>query len=130
MTEQATTTTYVAYQIPGVLYSEETVEKVDVRNPQQAAKSAPNNAFAFFYYDVVKTVVDVEGKRIGTASSRLNISKTYYIDAELLTDDQVAALAGDNDILLGNIRGGGIVRCRGGNFRPFEADKHELVTTS
>lgn len=133
MTTEATTTTYVAYQHPGSFFSEESVKPVDARNPQQQANDAPDTAFAFFYFDIVTTVVNVEGERIETSSGRRNITKTYYIDAELLTSDQVAALPGDHSILLSNMRGNGwdpIVRCRTGNFQPFEEDKHELLTTS
>lgn len=129
---QATTTTYVAFQHPGAFFSEESVTKVTTRNPERDAVKASDSVFAFFYFDIVTTVVDVAGERIETASGRRNISKTYYIDAELLTSVQVAALPGDNHILLSNMRGNGwdpIVRCRTGNFQPFEADKHELVTT-
>jgi len=132
MTNQATTTTYVAYQHPGSFFSEETVKPVNARNPQQQADDAPDSAFAFFYFDIVTTVVDVECERIETTSGRRNISKTYYIDAELLTSNEVAALPGDHSILLSNMRGNGwdpIVRCRTGNVQPFEADKHVLVTT-
>jgi hypothetical protein len=133
MSNEATTTTYVAYQHPGILFTEESVQPVDARNPQQQANDAPDGAFAFFYFDIVTTVVNVEGERIETSSSRRNITKTYYIDAELLTSDQVAALPGDYSILLSNIWYNGwdpIVRCRTGNFQPFEEDKYELVTTS
>lgn len=133
MTTEATTTTYVAYQYPGSFFSEESVKPVVARNPQQQANDAPDSAFAFFYFDIVTTVVNVEGERIETSSGRRNIIKTYYIDAELLTSDQVAALPGDHSILLSKMRGNGwdpIVRCRTGNFQPFEEDKHELLTTS
>lgn len=133
MTTEATTTTYVTYKHPGSFMSEESVEPVDVRNPQQQANDAPSSAFAFFYFDVATAIVDVEGERIETSSGRRNISSTYYINAELMSSDKVAALPGDHSILLSNMRGNGwdpVVRCRTGNFQPFEADKHELVTTS
>jgi hypothetical protein len=128
----ATTTTYVAFQHPGALFSEESVVKVMTRNPERDAVKAEGSVFAFFYFDIVTTVVDVAGERIETASGRRNISKTYYIDAELLTSDQVAALPGDNRILLRNMRYNGwdsIVRCRTGNFQPFEQDRQEMVST-
>lgn len=133
MTTEATTTTYVAYQRPGLFFAEEYVKLVDTRNLQQQVNDAPDSAFAFFYFDIVTTVVNVEGERIETSSGRRNISNTYYIDAELLTSEQVAALPGDHSILLSNMRSNGwdpIVRCRTGNFQPFDEDKHELLTTS
>ena len=133
MTPEATTTTNIAYQYPGSFFSEESVNPVEARNPQQHANDAPDTAFAFFYFDVVTTIVDVEGERIETSSGRRNISTTYYIDGELLTSAQVAALPGDHSILLSNMRSNGwdpIMRCRTGNFQPFEAGKHELLVTS
>lgn len=133
MTNEASTTTYVAYQHPGSFFSEESVKPVGTRDPQQQANDALDNAFAFFYFDVVKSIVDIEGERIETSSGRRNISKTYYVNAELLDYDAVSALPGDYAILLSNMRGNGwsaIVRCRTGNFQPFEPAKHELVTTS
>lgn len=129
---EVTTTTYVAFQHPGSFFPEESFVKVASRDTNRDAVEAPKNAFAFFYFDIATTVMNVAGERIETASGRRNISKTYYIDAELLTSDQVAALPGDNRILLSNMRANRwdpIARCRTGNFQPFEKDKHELVTT-
>jgi hypothetical protein len=130
MSTEVTTTTYVAYQCPGSFFANEYFQEVDARNPQQQAKDAPDNAFAFFYFDVVKVIVSLEGEHIETGSRRLNISKTYYIDAELFTFNQVLQLPGDYSILLDNMQRNGlglVVRCRTGNFEPFDKDKHELV---
>ena len=107
MNSEATTTTYVAYMHPGTFFSEESIKPVDERNPQQQASDAPDSAFAFFYFDVVTTIVIVGGERIETSSGRHNI-------------------------LLSNMRDNGwdpIVRCRTGNFQPFETGKHELIKT-
>jgi hypothetical protein len=133
MTTDATTTTYIAYQHPGSFLAEESVMPVGTRNPQQQANDAPDSAFAFYYFDVVTTIVNAGGELINTSSGRRNISNTYYIDAKLLTSDQVTALPGDNSILLSNMRGNKwdlIVLCRTGNFQPFIEGKHELITTS
>lgn len=133
MITEATTTTYVVYKHPGSLFCEESVKPVDVRNPQQQANDAPDGAFAFFYFDEVTIIVDVEGERIETSSGRRNITGIYYINAELMTSDDVAALPGDRSTLLRNMRCNGwdpIVRCRTGNFQPFKVGKDELVTVS
>jgi len=137
---EGTVTTYVAYLHPGSFFSEESVSKVPNRDPNQQTKDAPQSAFAFFYYDIVTSVVDVEGERIETASTRRNISKTYYVDAELLDYAAVEALANEEGIsptshriLLSNMHGNGydlVVRCRTGNFQPYEPDKQELVSSS
>jgi hypothetical protein len=128
-----TTITYVTYYCPGLLFPEETVKPVDVRDPQQQANKAPANAFSFYYYDIVRAIVYVDGERVETSSEPRNISKVHYIDAKLLNYDEVSALPGDNATLLGNMRGNGwhnVVLCRTGNFQPFDPARHQLVTTS
>lgn len=132
MTIRPTRTTYVAYQHPGIFLSEESVVRVEVCDPQQQANDAPGSAFAFFYFDVVTTVVYVDGERIVTHSDRCNISSTYYIDAKLMTFSEVASLPGDTGILLSSMRSNkwdSVVRCRTGNVQPFEPDRCELVST-
>ena len=131
MNTEPTTTTYVAYLLPGVFLSEESVKPIMVRNPQQQADDAPNNAFAFSYFDIVTTILDVEGEHIKTSSSRRNISKTYYIDAELLNADQAVEQFGSQiSSRIDSEPGSGIVVCCTGNLQPFNPSKNELVSTS
>lgn len=132
MSDQVTTTTYVAFLHPGVILTEETTSIVDARNPQQTARVAPNSAFAFFYFDIVSAVVELDGERIVTTGSRRRISKTYFVDAEVLGYDAVSALPGNNDILLSNMRSNRwnhVVRCRTGNFQEWDPSSQELVSS-
>ena len=128
----AVTTTYIAYLTPGSFMSEESTRKVEKRNPEEDIKEAPEYAFAFFYFDIVKTSVKVGDEQVDTSSGRRNISNRYYIDAEVLDLKAVEALEGDTEILIRNMKGNGydqVVRCRTGNFQPLD-EKDVLLTTS
>lgn len=131
MPEETTTTTYVALLHLRNLHlrdieSEEQVWQAKVRNPQEEAKHALDSVYAFFYFDIVRAVVEVGGERIEVASERRNISKTYYIDARVLDYDTVKALHGDHRITLRYMEGS-VLRCRTGNFVPYEPDNCEIV---
>jgi hypothetical protein len=133
MTSESTTVTYLAYWHRGIISSEESVEPVKVRDPQQHANNAPNSAFAFFYYDIITSTVDVDGEHIDTSTGRHNVTPTYFINARAMTYDEVAALPSNNSILLSNMRGNRwdrVVRCRTGNITPVEEGEYELITTS
>lgn len=131
MAPRVSTITYIVYQYPGSLCSEESTKPIDTRDPQKHANEAPESAFAFFYYDVVVCIVTIDGEHIETRSDHRNTSKTYYFNAKLLDRNAVSALPGDNTILLNNMRSNNwhtLVHCQAGNFQPFEPDKHELLT--
>lgn len=134
MSDRAITTTYVAFVLPGVLFNDiSSAEKVASRDPKRDAAKAPKNAVALFYFDITTSKVKVKGKSVQMNGDHHNISKTYYIDAELFTADQIAALPGDRKTLLNNMRINDlthVVRCRTGHFQEFDADKYELVSTS
>ena len=126
-----TTTTYVRYLLPGVFMPEEAVREVGDRDPQRAAREAPENAFAFTFYDVVITTAEIGGKTLTLRSDPLNATGRYYIDPEVLNAADVEALPGDHRILLTNMRGNHwttILRCRTGNFQPLE-DGDTIIDT-
>lgn len=122
--------THVVYEHPGSFFAEESGRVVDHRDPQRAADSAPETAFAFTFHEIVTSTVVVDGEEVVTRSKPLNVSGRYYLGGELLTYAQVEALDGDHRILLSNMRGNGwdpIIRCRFGNFQPFR-DGDKIVT--
>src|SRR5262249_9742468 len=96
-----TTTTYVRYLLPGAFFPEESVREVADRGPQEAARNAPDGAFAFAFHDRMSTTAD----GVTLRSDPLNVSGRYYINAEPLTAGDVAALPGNHSILLANMRG-------------------------
>lgn len=117
-------TTYVEYLHPGSFLPERTAHPVAVRDAAQAATEAPRSAFAFRFFDMVCAVAEVDGEQVRLGGNEIRRSGTYYIDAEKLTADDVAALTGDHSILLSNMRSNewpAVVRCRTGNFQPLLA---------
>jgi hypothetical protein len=118
-------TTYLAYRYDSGFLPTESITPVSEHDPQRDANNAPGNVFAFFYFDADSPTDLVNNYR--------NISKTYYIDAELFDYQAVSALPGNNTILLDNMRNNEfdtVVRCRTGNFQAFKPAEHELITTN
>lgn len=124
---ETTVTSYVTYYFPGTFFSEESGRPVGSRDPRQAAVNAPETAFAFTFHDVATTTAEVDGQEVKLASRAPNQSGRFYIDAEKLTADDVAAMGDDGRILLSNMRGNNwpvMLRCRTGNYQPLtEADQ-------
>ncbi|MFZ1258381.1 MAG: hypothetical protein WAQ25_02835 [Candidatus Saccharimonas sp.] len=126
-------TTYIVYKMPGMLCTEEFVMVVGTRDPKRDATNAPAGAFAFFYFDIVNAMVEVDGEYINTKSDRRNVSKTIYLEATVLSYEEVEALPGNHEILLGNMRINGyshVVRCNTGNFQPFNPELHAVLRNS
>lgn len=124
-------TTVVTYDLPGFFVPEQFSRVVDMRDPRQAAKSAPQNAYAFTFHAIVEATVLVEGQETTVRSKPINVSGRYFIDGERLNVHQVARLPGDYEVLLDNMRGNGwahVVRCRTGNFQPFN-DGDQIIRT-
>ncbi len=134
MITEVTTTTYVAYQLSSdPNFITESIEQVEARDPQRQANEAFDSAFAFYYFDIVKAIIVIDGERITTTSSGRNMSSTYFIDAKPLTIDDLLALQGKDSVLLNNMRAYGwdvVARCRTGIYQPFDTDVSELIFTS
>ena len=113
---------YVTYYFPGILFPEESSKPVPGRDVQAAARSAPEGAFAFTFHDTVTTTATVDGQEVALSSRPMNKTGRYYIDAQPFTADEVAALPGDHEILLSNMRANRwdtMLRCRAGNWQPL-----------
>jgi hypothetical protein len=122
-TPTMTTTTYVTYLYPGTFFAEESKRAVDRRDPQRTARGADPSVFAFTFHDEVTTTAVVDGQEVTLSSKAINKSGRYYIDAQPFTAAQVAALPGDHEIVLSNMRANGwdpILKCRTGNWQPLE----------
>jgi hypothetical protein len=127
----ATTATYVEYELPGVFVAEQDRRPVSSRDPRKAAETAPRQAFAFTFYDVVVATAYVDDEEVTTTSRSRSRSGRYFIDGEQFDAAGVEALPGDHHILLANMRGNGwehVVRCRTGNFQPMQPGD-EIVST-
>jgi hypothetical protein len=111
----------VEYQFPGVLFAETSSKRVTMRDPLEAVVMAPDESFAFRFYEV--TEAPDLGKEFNVTSVPRNFSGWHYIDAQIFTLEDVDAMGDDFHILASNMRCNGwdrVVRCRTGNFQPFE----------
>lgn len=114
---------YVTYYYPGILFPEESTDPIASRDARAAARFAPEGAFAFTFHDKVITTTTVDGQEVTLSSKPMNKTGRYYIDAQPFTADEVAALPGDHEIMLSNMRANRwdtMLRCRAGNWQPLE----------
>lgn len=114
--------TYVTYMIPGAFVANEDVREVTSRDPYAAARRAPSGTFAFRFHERVIVHAEVDGETVTTRSRGRNYSGTWYLDGEVLSAKQVAALPGDHQALLDNMRSNRwdrVVQTRNGWMRPF-----------
>lgn len=119
------TTHKAKYFIPGLLFSEETTRILEARDPTEAAAKAPRSAFAFELYDVEEPDFDYDRERFDVVPKRQNVSGRYYLGGEVLTVAELKERFGDDPahrILIANIEGSypAAIRCRTGNWQPFE----------
>jgi len=122
-----TTTTYVTYDLPGLVAPEQYACTVEDRDPYRAADDAPRGAYAFTFHDIVNTEVDGETLR----SQPRNRSGRYFIGGTIRTVDEVAAMPGDHKILVENMRSNGwdwVIFCPPGNVQPF-GEGDAVITT-
>lgn len=66
------------------------------RDPLTAARKAPAKAQAFYYYDEIVVMVSHDGRLIPATTTRLDTSRTYYIDARVITPELLEH-SGDTD---------------------------------
>ncbi len=134
MTTKVNVTTYVVYIYSDNFLFRELAKPINLRNPQKEAKDAPYHALGFRYYYIASCIVDIDGENVETVSRPFSHSKTYYIDAEILTDELVEkTFEGSSQLMMMIIRGlsgsNQYVRCRTGDMEIFN-DGTELVSTS
>ncbi len=113
-----TTTTYARYSLPGAIVTEQSVQPVPSRDPQAAADSAPQGAFAFTFHDIVTVVID----GVELRSDPLRRSGRYFIGGTVHTYAEVAAMPSDESALLDNMRMNRhdrVIFCPAGNVQPF-----------
>lgn len=115
--------TYVEWLYPGSLFPEESVQKVETRNPNRMAKTVDASVFAFSYFDQTMDKITIDGEQQIVYGKRRNVSGRYYPGGKTFTAAQLKKLDGDYGILISNMEGNGwkkVVRTRRGNFQPLE----------
>ena len=117
-------TTFVELLYPGSFYPEEEESFVTERNPEEIAAKYPR-CFSFQFYDQVVKDVKVDGEKRTVRGPKRNVSPKYFPGASLFTAAELKKLNGDYSILISNMECNGwqhVVKCRTGNFQPFEKD--------
>lgn len=116
------------YLMPGALFPEDTVVTLSERSADEAARKAPTNAYCFTLYDTAEPV-DL-GPEYQVAPKAQNESGRYYLGGIVFSADDIRRLDGDHDVLLANMRANHwrlVIRCRPGNWQPFNVDEDTLV---
>jgi hypothetical protein len=114
--------TYVEYMIFSFFVPEMTVRESPDRDPRRAAWKAPPFTFGFQFFEQASSTASFGGEQVVMKSERCNVSGVYYLDAEFLDAEQVAALPGNHDNVLSSMYRDGCDRVvhfkAGGWFRP------------
>lgn len=122
------------YWTPGSFFSEDVAIVLPERSVDAALDAAPEGAFAFKIYDSPICDFEFDAGLFRVVPIPQNYSARHYIGGDVFTCDDLRALAvteGDPkkyDILISNVsRGWGdtlvegrAIRCRAGNWQPFE----------
>lgn len=111
----------VEYLLPGVFLAEYTRLTIKDRSVEEAVRLAPDNAYCFTIYDV-EDAPDL-GEDFDVVPMPKNRTKRHYLGGELFTPEEIEALPGDHSTLIANARGNDwprMIRCRTGNWQPFE----------
>jgi hypothetical protein len=122
------------YFSPGAMFAEEDTVELPDRSVDAAVTRVPDHAFAFVLYDRPIIDFDYDAGRFTVIPKLLNPSGKHYIGGQVFTCDELRALAeqeGDPDkyrVLIANVSHyeggtnveGRAIRCRTGNWQPFE----------
>lgn len=125
-------THHVDYFLPGAFMPEHQAFEITERDPEVAARQAPDNAFCFVFYDLPippKIDLDPEYFRV-VPTKRLNVTKRYYIGGTVMTASEIVIHEDGHPIMLANMRANHwkrMVLCRTGNWQPFEDDDEQIV---
>lgn len=127
---------WAKYLIPGSLFPEDEVQQLDERSVEAAMEVAPHGAYCFTLYDTAIADFDFDAGLFKVIPIPQNESERIYMGGQVFTCDELRALAveeGDPSkyrILIANVTRypdgqpveGRAIRCRTGNWQPFEDD--------
>lgn len=118
--------TYANFLFPGSFVPEESLK--EVKNRELNELSIPENCFAVEFFDSVTAEVEIDGEIFETSSRRINQSSKSYINATIMTKDDVADELGNDSTLFRNMEYNDwneVIKCVTGNFQPF--NKGDIV---
>ena len=130
---------WARYYRPGSFFPEDEARELSDRSVDAALTVAPSDAFAFVLYDTAIAEFEFDAGLFRVVPIPQNESAKHYIGGDIFTADQLRALAieeGDPQryrILISNVsryeKGvpveGRAIRCRTGNWQPFE-EEHDV----
>jgi hypothetical protein len=125
---------WARYYQPGSFFAEDSAEELSDRSVDAALAGAPHDAFAFVLYDTAICEVEFDAGLFRVVPIPQDESPKHYIGGDIFTGEELRALAveeGDPDkyrVLIANVGGyenglpvdGRAIRCRTGNWQPFE----------
>lgn len=120
---------HARYALPGSFFAESDSRELSDRSIDAAITRAPEHAFAFVLYDTAEIDFEYDEALFRVTPRPQNESGRHYIGGEIFTPDELRELAvqeGDPhkyDVLIANVQGnrwGRAIRCRTGNWQPFE----------
>lgn len=124
----------VRFYHPGTFFAEDSSEPLRERSAGAAVAAAPKGAFAFVLYDAPVPDFKYDPLLFSVTPRPQNMSAKHYLGGRVFTSDELRALAveeGDPDkyrTLISNVTNyvarlpveGRAIRCRTGNWQPFE----------
>lgn len=121
-------TTYIRFNFPGLPSTES--RTVEVESRALSAVEVPTGAESFTFYDIITTVVDVDGVDVTLSSDELNTSPTYYWGGTVMTEEDVTPQITGHKHIVANMRVNGwihIIQTSCGRYLPFYPDRDVLL---
>lgn len=114
--------TFCEILYPGSFLPETDEVIVKLRDPEKIADKY-KRCFQFQFYDQMVKEVKVDGQVSIVRGPKRNESPKYFPGGVIMGVSDIKTLPGDYKILISNMESNGwkkVVRCRTGNFQPFE----------
>jgi len=113
--------TYIEFLYSGSFMSESSTQEINTRDVSKV--KVPKDAFCFSFFDILSVVVETDRRKVQLTSERINVSPKHYYGGKLYTAAEFKRAFPSERILINNIKGNNykkIIKCRTGNWQPFE----------
>jgi hypothetical protein len=129
---------HARFYFPGSFFAEDEAREIPERTVAAALAIAPERAFAFEFYDTAVVDFEFDADLYRVIPRALNESGRHYIGGTVYTSEELLQLAaaegepGRYDVLIANVSqyDGRAIRCRTGNWQPYEGEPVEDVPAS
>lgn len=112
---------YVRFYYPGGFVGETTAKRAKSRNASKV--KVPQHAYGFRFFDVIETIVEINGQSVKLTSAPINESPMHYYGGRVYTCAEVVQKVPDHASLLASMEEHGwgkVIKTRVGYFLPFE----------